>query len=86
MEKNLLLSVFTLWKPIFFKIITKKIGFKSKNEQDFVTNLGYHHVNWQGFQSLCKPSQMNFCMCITYMLLPNVIFHLLVICRFGKYM
>ena len=49
MEKNLLLAVFTLWEPIFFKIIAKKIGFKSKNALDFVTNVGYHHANWQGF-------------------------------------
>ena len=45
MEKNLLLALFTVWKPILFNVISKKIGSMSKNAQDFVTNVGGYHVS-----------------------------------------
>ena len=48
MEKNLLLVVFTLCKQIFVSVIAKT-EFISKNAQDFVTNVGDHHVSWKVF-------------------------------------
>ena len=49
MEKYLLLAIFTLSSSIFVNAIAKNLGFRSKNAQNFVPNVGDHHVNWQIF-------------------------------------
>ena len=50
MEKNLLLAMMQICKRIFFDVVCVKIGFKSENAKNFVTNCGDHYVSWQIFQ------------------------------------
>lgn len=49
MEKNILLAVMQLTKLIFMDTVCDKLGFKSENAKNFVTNVGDHHVSWQMF-------------------------------------
>ena len=36
-----------MYKRIFFDVGCNKMGFKSENAKNFVTNCGDHHVSWQ---------------------------------------
>ena len=49
MEKNILLAIMKISKPLFMDIACDVLGFKSENAKNFVTNVGDHHVSWQAF-------------------------------------
>ena len=49
MEKNILLAIMQLCKHIFTDVVAEKMGFKTINAKNFVTNCGDHHISWQVF-------------------------------------
>ena len=46
-EKNMLLALFRMCKPIFLDEVSHKLGFISKNAKEFISNCGDHHLSWQ---------------------------------------
>ena len=53
MEKNILLAIMQLCKHILIDVVVKKMGFKTINAKNFVTNCGDHRISWQVFL-VCK--------------------------------
>ena len=46
-EKNFLMAIFSLCRPIFMETIAVKLGFRSKKAVEFIINVGDHHLGWQ---------------------------------------
>ena len=49
MEKNILLAIMQLCKHIFIDVVAEKMGFKTINAKNFMTNCGDDHISWQVF-------------------------------------
>ena len=45
MEKNILLAIMQLCKHIFIDVVAEKMGFKTINAKNFMTNCGDHHIS-----------------------------------------
>ena len=46
MEKNILLAIMQLSKHIFIDVVAEKMGFKTINAKNFMTNCGDDHITW----------------------------------------
>ena len=44
MEKDLLITIMQMYKRMFFDIVCVKMGLKSENTKNLVTNCGGHHL------------------------------------------